>query len=96
MRLVLPAVLIVVARVFAIVIGGYFATAGLASLATVLLHRYFAMARADAVTVSTTMAFLVYLGFILWAAAERSLLRAVLVPVAVAAFSFAAAIALAD
>lgn len=68
------AMLRVVLRVVAIVLGSYAASAALVAAATTLLP-FTGVARSDAFTLSAALGFLVYLGLGLWAAAERRLVR---------------------
>ena len=68
----------VVLRVAAIVLGGYAASAALVAAATTLLPLV-GVARSDAFTLSAALGFVVYLGLGLWGAAERSLVRLVVV-----------------
>lgn len=75
-------------RIAAIVVGGYFAAAGLASLAAVALPAAGWLGRADALVLSAMLAFLAYLVIALWLTAERSLVRACVVPSAIAIGAF--------
>ncbi|WP_421997916.1 hypothetical protein [Reyranella sp.] len=78
----------IVLRVVAAFGGGYVVAAGLAALAAVILPRATAMLRSEAVVLASMLAFLVYLGVLIWAFAERRLGRLWLVVVVAAAASW--------
>ncbi|MFZ5781184.1 MAG: hypothetical protein ACOY4R_13400 [Pseudomonadota bacterium] len=65
----------IVLRLVAAILGGYAVSAGLAALAAVVLPAVTLMPRSEAVVLSSMMAFLVYLALLIWAFAERRLVR---------------------
>jgi hypothetical protein len=79
---------VVALRILAIVGGGYLASAGLVAVASAALPTLGWTARADAVVLSGSLGFLVYLVLVLWIAAERRLWLAFLVPLALAGAGF--------
>lgn len=70
-RTALPIVL----RLIAAIGGGYIAAAGLAALLAVALPAITPMVRSEAVVLSSMLAFPIYLALLIWAFAERRLLR---------------------
>jgi hypothetical protein len=87
----MTAVVPVLLRWLAVVVGGYAASAGLVALASAGLPGPTGLPRADATVLATSLGFLVYLVLALWIAAERRLWRAVAVPAAIAGIAFALA-----
>ena len=69
--------LAVLQRVLLAVIGGYLLAAGLSALAAEALARV--LAPSEAVVLMAMLAFLTYLALLIWAFAERRLLRVLLV-----------------
>ncbi len=65
----------ITARLVAAVGVTYAATAGCAALATLILSRTMVMPRSEAVVLTAMLGFLVYLAFLIWGFAERSLVR---------------------
>lgn len=78
-----------VLRLLLAIAGGYALTAAVVALATALLAG--TMPRAEAFALSAMLGFLVYLGLLLWAFAERRLLRVALAVIAGAPGCFALA-----
>lgn len=66
----------VVSRMFAAFAGGYVLSAAFAAAMGLLAARGLGMAKADAVTLSTMLSFIVFAVAVLWAFACRSALRA--------------------
>ena len=64
-------------RVIAGVLGGYLLAAGVSALAAVTLARV--LPPSEAVVLMAMLAFLIYLALLIWAFAERRLLRVLLV-----------------
>jgi hypothetical protein len=65
----------VVLRLIAAIGGGYAVAAGLAALLAVALPLVTPMVRSEAVVLSSMLAFPIYLALLIWAFAERRLLR---------------------
>lgn len=66
---------LVISRVIAVVIGGYAATIGLVSLASVSIILVSGMARAEAVVLMSIIGFLAYTAIVIWGFAEQRLKR---------------------
>jgi hypothetical protein len=82
-------------RLVAAVGGGYAVSAGLAALAALVLPATTAMPRSEAVVLVSMLAFLVYLGLLIWGFAEPSLARLCLILAAVGVASWGGALGLA-
>jgi hypothetical protein len=65
----------IVLRLIAAIGGGYAVAAGLAALLAVALPLVTPMVRSEAVVLSSMLAFPIYLALLIWAFAERRLLR---------------------
>ena len=78
----------IIVRLVAAIGGGYAVSAGLAALAALSLPAATAMPRSEAVVLASMLAFLVYLGLLIWAFAEPSLVRLCVILVAVGAASW--------
>lgn len=65
----------IVLRLLAAIGGGYAVASGLAALTAVILFVTGGLPRSEAVILASMLAFLFYLALLLWAFAERSLLR---------------------
>ncbi|HYD05306.1 MAG TPA: iron transporter [Reyranella sp.] len=85
----------IVVRLTAAIGGGYAVTAGVAALAAVVLPMLTSMPRSEAVVLASMLAFLLYLALLIWAFAERRLLRLCLILAVAGAASWAGALALA-
>lgn len=72
----------ILVRLIAAVGGGYAVAAGLAALAAVALPAAGLMVRSEAVVLASMLAFLLYLALLIWAFADRRLVRLCLVMVA--------------
>jgi hypothetical protein len=84
----------IIVRLVAAIGGGYAVSAGLAALTARVLPVTTAMARAEAVVLASMLAFLVYLGLLVWGFAEPSLVRLCLILAAVGAASWGGALGL--
>jgi len=65
----------IVLRLVAAIVGGYAVSAGLAAFAAIVLPTVTPMPRSEAVVLCSMLAFLVYLVLLIWAFAERRLVR---------------------
>jgi len=81
-------------RLAAAIGGGYGVSAGMAALAAVALPATTAMPRSEAVVLASMLAFLVYLGLLIWGFAEPSLVRLCLILAAVGIVSWGGALGL--
>jgi hypothetical protein len=81
-------------RLVAAIGGGYGVAAGLAALAAVALPVTMAMPAREAVVLVSMLAFLVYLGLLIWGFAEPSLARLCLILAAVGIVSWGGALGL--
>ncbi|TAJ84314.1 hypothetical protein [Reyranella sp.] len=84
----------IVLRLLAAIGGGYAVAAGLAALTAVILFVTGGLPRSEAVILASMLAFIFYLALLLWAFAERSLLRLCSMLVAAGVVSWGAAIGL--
>jgi hypothetical protein len=84
----------IIVRLVAAIGGGYAVSAGLAALAARALPAATAMSRSEAVVLASMLAFLVYLGLLIWGFAEPSLLRLCVILVAVGIASWGGALGL--
>jgi hypothetical protein len=84
----------IVLRLLAAIGGGYAVAAGLASLTAVILFVTGGLPRSEAVILASMLAFVIYLVLLLWAFAERSLLRLCLMLTVTGGVSWGAAIGL--
>jgi hypothetical protein len=84
----------IIVRLVAAIGGGYAVSAGLAALAAVALPATTAMPRSEAVVLASMLAFLVYLGVLIWGFAEPRLLRLCVILVAVGIVSWGGALGL--
>ena len=84
----------IVLRLVAAIGGGYAAAAGLAALAAVALPQVTGLPRSEAVVLASMLAFLIYLALLIWAFAERRLVRLWLVLAVVGAGSWGGALGL--
>jgi hypothetical protein len=84
----------IVLRLLAAIGGGYAVAAGLAALTAVILFITGGMPRSEAVILASMLAFLLYLGLLIWAFAERSLARLCLVLAVAGSASWGAALGL--
>ena len=80
----------IIVRLVAAIGGGYAVSAGLAALAARVLPVTTAMPAREAVVLVSMLAFLVYLGLLIWGFAEPSLVRLCLILAAVGIVSWAA------
>ncbi|WP_174825923.1 hypothetical protein [Reyranella soli] len=83
-----------IVRLIAAIGGGYAASAGLAALAARVLPVAAAMPPSEAVVLASMLAFLVYLGLLIWGFAEPSLVRLCLILTAVGVVSWGGAFGL--
>lgn len=67
--------MLVVLRLIAAIGSGYAVAAGLAALAAVSLPAVTALPRSEAVVLASMLAFILYLGLLIWGFAERRLVR---------------------
>jgi hypothetical protein len=81
-------------RLAAAIGGGYGVSAGLAALAAVALPATTAMPRSEAVVLASMLAFLVYLGLLIWGFAEPNLVRLCLILAVVGIVSWGGALGL--
>jgi hypothetical protein len=81
----------IIARVVAVVLGGYGATASVIAGSTILLPMVSALPRAEAYVLATMLGFVLYLVLGLWAAVAPNLLKVWFVLGGLSAFGFAAA-----
>lgn len=81
-------------RLVAAIGGGYGVSAGLAALMALALPAATPMPRGEAVVLSAMLAFLVYLGLLIWAFAEPRLMRLCLLLAAAGAVSWGGALGL--
>jgi hypothetical protein len=84
----------IVLRLLAAIGGGYAVAAGLAALTAVILFVTGGLPRSEAVILASMLAFVIYLVLLLWAFAERSLLRLCSMLVVTGVVSWGAAIGL--
>jgi hypothetical protein len=84
----------IIVRLVAAIGGGYAVSAGLAALAARVLPVTTSMPRSEAVVLASMLAFLVYLGLLIWAFAEPSLVRLCLILAAVGIVSWTGALGL--
>lgn len=84
----------IIVRLVAAIGGGYAVSAGLAALAARVLPATTPMPPREAVVLSSMLAFLVYLGLLIWAFAEPSLVRLCLILGAVGIVSWGGALGL--
>jgi hypothetical protein len=84
----------IIVRLVAAIGGGYAVSAGLAALAARALPVTTAMPAREAVVLVSMLAFLVYLGLLIWGFAEPSLLRLCLILAAVGIVSWGGAFGL--
>lgn len=84
----------IIVRLVAAVGGGYAVSAGLAALAARALPATTAMPAREAVVLASMLAFLVYLGLLIWGFAEPSLVRLCLILTAVGIASWGGAFGL--
>ncbi|WP_428660411.1 hypothetical protein [Reyranella sp.] len=85
----------IVLRLIAAIGGGYAVAAGLAALLALTLPAVTPMVRSEAVVLSSMLAFPIYLALLIWAFAERRLLRLWLVlgSLGIASWGFALGLA---
>ena len=74
-RIVARKAILLILRLAAAIGGGYAVAAGLAALAARALPPTTAMPPSEAVVLASMLAFLVYLGLLIWGFAEPSLMR---------------------
>jgi hypothetical protein len=79
----------VASRVLGAVLGGYALSAALVALLSVALPLVSGLARSEAVILASMLGFLIYLGLLLWAFAERRLARVWVVTVGGAGLAYA-------
>ena len=84
----------IVLRLLAAIGGGYAVAAGLAALTAVILFVTGGLPRSEAVILASMLAFIIYLVLLIWAFAERSLLRLCLMLAVTGAVSWGAALGL--
>jgi hypothetical protein len=84
----------ILVRLVAAIGGGYAVSAGLAALAARVLPVTTAMPRSEAVVLASMLAFLVYLGLLIWGFAEPSLVRLCVILAAVGIVSWGGALGL--
>ena len=84
----------IVLRLLAAIGGGYAVAAGLAALTAVILFVTGGLPRSEAVILASMLAFVIYLVLLIWAFAERSLLRLCSMLVVTGVVSWGAAIGL--
>jgi hypothetical protein len=84
----------IIVRLVAAIGGGYAVSAGLAALAARVLPVTTAMPAREAVVLVSMLAFLVYLGLLIWGFAEPSLVRLCLILAAVGIVSWGGAFGL--
>ncbi len=84
----------IIVRLVAAIGGGYAVSAGLAALAARVLPATTAIPRSEAVVLASMLAFLVYLGLLIWGFAEPSLARLCLILVIVGIVSWGGAFGL--
>jgi hypothetical protein len=84
----------IIVRLIAAIGGGYAVSAGLAALAARVLPVTTAMPPREAVVLVSMLAFLVYLGLLIWGFAEPNLLRLCLILAAVGIVSWGGALGL--
>ncbi|MBY0325055.1 MAG: hypothetical protein K2X72_40505 [Reyranella sp.] len=83
-----------IVRLIAAIGGGYAVSAGLAALAARVLPATTTMPPREAVVLASMLAFLVYLGLLIWGFAEPSLVRLCFILVGVGAVSWGGAFGL--
>jgi hypothetical protein len=84
----------IIVRLVAAIGGGYAVAAGLAALAARVLPMATAMPAREAVVLVSMLAFLVYLGLLIWGFAEPNLVRLCLILAAVGIVSWGGALGL--
>lgn len=85
----------IVVRLAAAIGGGYAVSAGMAALMAVTLPSLGLLPRSEAVVLASMLAFLIYLVLLLWAFAERRLMKLCLIMAVAGAASWGGALALA-
>ena len=84
----------VIVRLIAAIGGGYAVSAGLAALAARILPATTAMPPREAIVLASMLAFLVYLGLLIWGFAEPRLVRLCVILTAVGVVSWGGAFGL--